>query len=111
MTIQRSFDDRFPAGTYRRRRAVAAALCTLALAGGGVAADGVLRDSGGVPASAAGAALPPPPERTVVAQPGDTLWALARQHHGVADFDRYLDDLIDRNGGTAIQAGQIVRLP
>jgi hypothetical protein len=110
MTTQRS--DRLPPGTYRRRRAVAAAtLCTVALAGGGVAADGVLRDSGGVPASAAGAALPPLRERTVVARPGDTLWALARQHHGVADFDRYLDEVIDLNGGTAIQVGQIVRLP
>lgn len=98
------------ASTYRRRRAVAVAGIVSVLAAGGIAAHGVLSVPGGVPASAAGVA-PTSPRRAVVAHRGDTLWALARTHHGAVDVDRYLDELIELNGGTAIQAGQQVLLP
>ncbi|MGI9029230.1 MAG: LysM peptidoglycan-binding domain-containing protein [Ilumatobacteraceae bacterium] len=47
----------------------------------------------------------------VVAEPGDTLWSIAEEHHGTSGFRSYLDTLIQLNGGTAIQAGQAVRLP
>ena len=41
----------------------------------------------------------------------DTLWSIARSHHGAVDVDDYLDALIDRNGGPSIQAGQAIELP
>ena len=52
-----------------------------------------------------------PVRSTVTAQPGDTLWAIARVHHGGIDLDRYLDRLITLNGGPSIQVGQAVVLP
>lgn len=87
----------------------------------GLAVQGVIGGSGGGPASAAGA-LPSAGSDTavamlragplhVVAEPGDTLWSIAEEHHGTSGFRSYLDTLIQLNGGTAIQAGQAVRLP
>lgn len=50
--------------------------------------------------------------RTVhVAEPGDTLWSIADRYRGEIDRGRFVDRLIDLNGGTSIQAGQAVRLP
>jgi LysM repeat protein len=46
-----------------------------------------------------------------VAQPGDTLWSIAERYRGDVELRRFVDALIDANGGTAIQAGQAVRLP
>jgi hypothetical protein len=46
-----------------------------------------------------------------VAGPGDTLWSVASTHHGSAPLDAYLDALIDLNGGTTVQVGQVVHLP
>ena len=94
----------------QRRRAVAATLVAAAMSLLGLGAHGVLTDSGGGPASAAGvgqvgAAV------VVVAQPGDSLWSIAERHHGGVRFRRYLDALIELNGGTAIHVGQAVRLP
>lgn len=48
---------------------------------------------------------------TVVARPGDTLWSVAAEHRGDVGIRRYLDALIDLNGGPSIQAGQRVVLP
>jgi hypothetical protein len=42
---------------------------------------------------------------------GDSLWAIAEAHHGSVPIRRYLDALIDLNGGTVIEVGQLVRLP
>ena len=47
----------------------------------------------------------------VVAQPGDTLWSIASRHHGDISITRYVDTLVDLNGGPTIQAGQEVVLP
>ena len=58
----------------------------------------VLAGSGGDPASAA-ASQPAHAPVTVVAQPGDTLWSIASAHHGEASITRYLDTLVDLNGG------------
>lgn len=86
----------------------------------GLAVQGVIGGSGGGPASAAGAprsagtdaaVLSPTTPLHVVAEPGDTLWSIAEEHHGTSGFRSYLDTLIQLNGGTAIQAGQAVRLP
>lgn len=75
---------------------------------------GLLAAPGGDPASASGGA----PAISGVeapsahfAAPGDSLWSIAVEYHGAVDLDRYLDTLIRLNGGTAIQAGQTVRLP
>jgi hypothetical protein len=72
--------------------------------------QGVVTDPGSGPASAAGVGPLGEPGH-VVAQPGDSLWSIAERHHGDVAFRRYLDALIELNGGTAIQAGQAVRLP
>jgi LysM repeat protein len=100
---------RLPA-VYRRRRLVAGSVLAglLAFAGGSVA--GVLAGPGGVPASAAGA-QPAVARATIVVRAGDTLWSIAREHNGDVPFERYLDALVARNGGAAIQARQVLELP
>jgi Tfp pilus assembly protein FimV len=46
-----------------------------------------------------------------VARPGDNLWSIAEAHRGDVGVRRYVDALIDLNGGPSIQAGQRVLLP
>jgi LysM repeat protein len=75
-----------------------------------VAAHDVLAGSGGVPASAA-VSQPAQARARVVAQPGDTLWSIAGVHHGDISITRYVDALVDLNGGPSIQVGQDVVLP
>ena len=77
---------------------------------GAVTTHDVLAGSGGVPASAA-VSLPAQVRTRVVAQPGDTLWSIASAHHGQISITRYVDALVDLNGGPTIQAGQEVVLP
>ena len=48
---------------------------------------------------------------SVIAQPGDTLWAIAELHHGDIPIMRYVDQLVALNGGASIVAGQPVVLP
>jgi len=101
---------RVSAATYRRRRATAAVLAAGALCAIGLGAQGVLTGPGGVPASAAGAGTAPPVV-SVRADPADSLWSIAERFHGDVALARYVDALIDLNGGTAVDAGQLVRLP
>ena len=96
--------------TYRRRRAVVGTTLAVLVAVGSVAAHDVLAGSGGVPASAA-ESLPAQARQRVVAQRGDTLWSIASANHGEVSLTRYLDTLVDLNGGPTIQAGQEVVLP
>ncbi len=96
---------------YRRRRAVVGVLLAGLLALISVVAHDALTGFGSVPASAAGAQSAPVERSTVVASAGDTLWSLARLHHGDVDFDRFVERLISLNGGTQIQVGQAVLLP
>jgi len=98
------------AATYRRRRAVVGTVLAALVAVGMVAAHDVLAGSGGVPASAA-VSLPAQARTRVVAQAGDTLWSIASAHHGDISITRYVDALVDLNGGATIQAGQEVVLP
>jgi LysM repeat protein len=77
---------------------------------GAVAAHDVLAGSGGDPASAA-VSQPAQARQRVVAQRGDTLWSIADVHHGKISITRYVDALVDLNGGATIQAGQEVVLP
>ena len=110
-TAQMALPVRRPtAATYRRRRLVVGGILAFMTVSAGLAVNEVLAGASGVTASAAvdGAA---PVRLTVTAQPGDTLWAIARAHHGNIDLDRYLDRLITLNGGPSIQVGQAVVLP
>lgn len=100
---------------YAARRAVAAVLVVLvvaALAVAGSAFVDAVAGVGGQPASAtadapASAVLP----AVHVAQPGDTLWSIAEQYRGDVGQGRFVDTLVDLNGGATIQIGQAVRLP
>jgi Tfp pilus assembly protein FimV len=99
---------------YRARRAVAAALA-LTLLAVMVGALVLLAGLGGRPASASQAE--PAISQTshtpaiYVARAGDSLWSIAEAHRGDVGLDRYVDTLIDLNGGTAVQIGQAIRLP
>ncbi len=98
---------------YAVRRAVAALVLVLGLALVAVAASasiGALLDVDGRPAAASDIGTAPV-VRIHVAQPGDTLWSIADQYRGEVGHSRFVDALIDVNGGVAIQAGQAIRLP
>ena len=99
-----------PESTYRRRRAAVGLLLAGIIGSAALVAGNVLTGPGGVPASAAGAGTAPL-ERTVRARAGDSLWSLAEVFHGDVSVSRYVEALIARNGGTRIEAGQVVRLP
>lgn len=96
--------------TYARRRALvggmSAMLAALTLVGG----YDLLAGSSGAPASAA-VSRPGATPASVVARPGDNLWSIAEAHRGDVGVRRYVDALIDLNGGPSIQAGQRVLLP
>ncbi len=97
---------------YALRRAIAATLAAAVILFV-VIVIGLLAGLGGRPASAfqAAPAISSASPTVVVAEAGDSLWSIAQAHHGQVGLDRYVDALISINGGTAIQAGQAVRLP
>jgi hypothetical protein len=109
--------SRVPADVdYGIRRAVAAVIAVLLVAVVAIAVSivaGALADVGGRPAAASDAAAAPasPIVRIHVAQPGDTLWSIADRYRGDVGQGRFVDALIDLNGGTVIQVGQAIRLP
>lgn len=94
--------------TYRRRRTIVGTALAVFVAVGAVTAYDVLAGSGSVPASAVSSQ---PARTTVVAVPGDTLWAIADRHRGDIAQARYVDKLVELNGGPSIVAGQTVVLP
>ncbi|HZB41801.1 MAG TPA: LysM peptidoglycan-binding domain-containing protein [Ilumatobacter sp.] len=98
------------AATYRRRRVVVGTSLAVLVAVSAVTAHDVLAGSGGVPASAA-VSQPAQARARVTAQAGDTLWSIAGVHHGEVSITRYVDALVDLNGGATIQVGQEVVLP
>ncbi len=100
-----------PPMVFRRRRRLASVALAAALSALGLGAHAVLTDSGSVPASAVGVGTATG-RRQVTAQPGDSLWSIAEEHHGSVPLRQYVDALVDLNGGvTAIAAGQAVTLP
>lgn len=96
--------------TYRRRRQLVGIVLAVLVAVGAVLAHDVLAGSSDGPASAA-ASLPALTRITITARPGDTLWSIGELHHGAVPIARYVDKLVDINGGASIQAGQAVLLP
>jgi hypothetical protein len=102
---------------YVARRVVAACGALVVIAVLFVAAFAVIgalveADAGSVAASGpALSSADTPIVRVHVAQPGDTLWSIADRYRGDVGHGRYVDALIDVNGGTTIQIGQAVRLP
>jgi len=98
------------ARTYRRRRALVGGFAALVVAVGVVATYDALVGPGGTPAAAA-TGQPARSTATVVARPGDTLWAIAAEHRGDVAIGRYVDALVALNGGASIEAGQQIVLP
>lgn len=116
--IQRSVGSHVPNYALRRALALVLVVALLALTVlAFVSVVGVVVDFGGRPA-AASEIEPSGTEgssaavvRIHVAQPGDTLWSIADANRGDVSRDRFVDALIDLNGGTDIQVGQAVHLP
>ena len=93
--------------TYHRRRLVVLVAAMLVL---GVVIAGVIGATGTsaqADQAVAGQSVEP---RTVVAQPGDTLWAIAQRVAPQANVSELVDELVRLNGD-AIVAGQLVRIP
>lgn len=100
---------RLPRSVYRRRRLAVGALGVVALLGSFGVAESILGAAAEpVAASEVGTVVAP---GAVVARPGDTLWDLARQYRGDVPLDRYLERLVQANGGASIRAGQTILLP
>ena len=103
----------FATPNYAARRAIAAVLAIMMLAAAVVAVAAVA-DLGGQPAVASDVVATSSGEpivRVHVAEPGDTLWSIADRYRGELGRSRFVDALIDLNGGTVVQVGQAVRLP
>ena len=93
--------------TYQRRRLVVLVAVMLIL---GVVIAGVIGATGTTAQAdqaVAGQSIEP---RTVIAQPGDTLWAIAQRVAPQANISDLVDELVRLNGD-AIVAGQLVRIP
>ena len=93
--------------TYQRRRLVVLVAVMLIL---GVVIAGVIGATGTTAQAdqaVAGQSIEP---RTVIAQPGDTLWAIAKRVAPQANISDLVDQLV-RINGDAIVAGQLVRIP
>ena len=93
--------------TYQRRRLVVLVAVMLIL---GVVIAGVIGATGTTAQAdqaVVGQSIEP---RTVIAQPGDTLWAIAKRVAPQANISDLVDQLV-RINGDAIVAGQVVRIP
>ena len=93
--------------TYQRRRLVLLVAVMLIL---GVVIAGVIGATGTTAQAdqaVAGQSIEP---RTVIAQPGDTLWAIAKRVAPQANMSDLVDQRV-RINGDAIVAGQLVRIP
>ena len=86
-------------GIYRRRRRVVGVAVAIAVTVLTLGAQATSTGSGRGPASAAGAGAVAA-ERSVRARPGDSLWSIAEDHRGEVGIDRYIDKLVELNGGT-----------
>lgn len=99
--------SRLSAGVYRRRR-LGVALAGLLLLGGSIFGFGAAF-GGSARAVGNGAGSQSVPH-VVIAQPGDTLWAIARRIIPVGSISGLVDQLVELNGDEIV-AGQEVRIP
>ncbi len=99
---------------YLARRVLVAVTASAVLAAGAVGVDqavGALTDLGGRPAAASEVAPTADAPTQHVAVAGDTMWSIAGHYRGDVGRDRYIDALVDLNGGASVQVGQAIRLP
>ena len=94
-------ETRPSARTFQRRRRIVGASVIFALATGFISTGAFASNP------APGQQVAP---RTVVAQPGDTLWDIARTIVDKGQIGDYVGQLVALNGPD-IQAGQVVRIP
>ena len=93
--------------TYQRRRLVVLVAAMLMF---GVVIAGVIGATGTTAQADQAVAGQSIELRTVIAQPGDTLWAIAKRVAPQANISDLVDQLV-RINGDAIVAGQLVRIP
>ena len=96
---------------YALRRVLALFLAVVVVVLLATAMSGLPAGFGGGPASASEAQSARPQAEYHLAQPGDSLWAIATEYHGAVSINSYLDAMINLNGGTVIVPGQAVWLP
>ena len=90
---------------YRTRRLVALVLAGLLVAAALAIASATL-------ARPATAGSLPVGRQTHVVEAGDTYWSIAAaRHHGGGDLRVEVDQLVDANGGRALQPGDRIELP
>lgn len=99
------------AAVYRRRRRVVALAVAAIVGVSGFGLQALLTDSGDGPAAAAGVVSATSAGFVVRVEAGDSMWSIAQQYRGEHDIDDYIDALVRGNGGTVIQAGQLLTLP
>jgi hypothetical protein len=96
--------------TYTRRRIVAALVLTVLV----LVAWAALRTIGTalpLAGSESSTSMVPVASSTYVVQPGETLWSVARRLDPDGDPRPVVDRLAAANGGTQIQAGEVIVLP
>ncbi len=101
---------------YRRRRVVALILAVALVVVAMTGIRAVLRPlTGGVdgrPLSAVDGSAPVPAgTETILVQPGETLWDVARDLQPSGDVRPLVDELAALNGGATLEAGQNLLLP
>jgi len=92
---------------FLRRRLLVSLVLVAVAAVVWLGAGNVLANRGGAPASTPTVR----PVATHVVQPGDTLWSIAESNHGQASLTAYVDTLVEANGGTRLEVGQVISLP
>ena len=95
------------AAVYARRRLAAFGLLVAILALAVTTVVGATGSQADADPTVAGAVMEP---QYIIAQPGDTLWAIAQRIAPQANTAELVDELVRLNGD-AIAAGQQVRIP
>lgn len=91
-----------------RLAVVVGVLALLAVLGALAVGRGAL--AGLAPAPPAASAVSGP-SRTVVVEPGDAVWSIARRAQGGGDVRPLVDRIVAANGGTVLVPGQHLQIP
>jgi hypothetical protein len=97
------------AACYRRRRLLAALLAAVVLVGLIAGSRALLAPL--AHAAPSGPAATSAVTRTVVVQPGDTLWTIARRVQPDGDVRPLVDQLVAAHGSGALTPGEHVSIP